>query len=293
MGRLRYYTIYIVNWVITLLPLTILYVFSDLLFLVLYYFPSYRRKVVAVNLRNSFPDKSEKELRSIGKKFYRHLADILIETLKLAHLKKAQLMNRMTLSNPELLGRLYSEGRDIAAVVAHYNNWEWLQSVIFYTDYQVVSIYKPLQDKQFDKFILGLREMRGMILTPMSGIVREILKARSMGRRSIYSFITDQTPPVEELRYWTNFLNQETPVYLGAEKIALKYDMAVVFFNIEKIKRGKYRVTAEILFESTSGLTGHVITERHVSKLEEVIREHPEFWIWSHRRWKHKKTPVT
>ena len=262
------------------------------IFLALYYFPSYRRKVVAANLHNSFPVKSEKELRSIEKKFYHHLADILIETLKLAHLKKAQLMNRMTLSNPELLARLYSEGRDIAAVVAHYNNWEWLQSVIYYTDYQVVSIYKPLQDKQFDKFILGLREMRGMILTPMSGIVREILKARSMGRRSIYSFITDQTPPVEELRYWTTFLNQETPVYLGVEKIALKYDMAVVFFNIEKIKRGQYRVTAEILFESTSGLTDHVITERHVSKLEEVIREHPEFWIWSHRRWKHKKPPV-
>jgi KDO2-lipid IV(A) lauroyltransferase len=137
--------------------------------------------------------------------------------------------------------------------------------------------------------MLRLREKRGMILTPMSNIVREILRSRKTGRRSIYSFITDQTPPVEELRYWTSFLNQDTPVYLGVEKIAMKYDMAVVFFNIKKVRRGHYTVTAEILFENTSGLADHIITDRHVAKLEQVIRENPEFWIWSHRRWKHKK----
>lgn len=289
MGALGFYLFYAINWVITLLPLPVLYLFSDLLFLILYYFPSYRRKVVATNLRNSFPEKSDKELAIIGKKFYRHLADLFIEILKLTHMSKSHSMAHMTISNKELLDRLYDEGRDVVAVIGHYNNWEWLKSLIFHTHYQTVSIYKPLQDKRFDRFMTGLRAREGMILTPMSQIVREILIARKNNRRSIYSFITDQTPPGEDIKYWTIFLNQDTPVYLGAEKIASKYDMAVVFFNIRKIKRGYYNYTVELLFEHTALLPEHLITEKHVRRLEEIIREKPEYWIWSHRRWKHKK----
>jgi len=289
MGAIVFYIFYIINWVITLLPLPVLYFFSDILFPVLYYFPSYRRKIVAKNLRNSFPEKSDKELKVIEKRFYRHLADLFIEILKLTHMNKAQSVKRMTLTNPELLERLYNDGRDILAIVGHFNNWEWMRSIIYYTRYQIVSIYKPLQNKRFDRFMLGLRGRRGMILTPMSNIVREILDARRINRRSVYTFITDQTPPKGDIKFWTNFLNQDTPVYLGVEKIALKYDMAVVFFYPQKIKRGYYTFKGELLFEHTAGLPEHVITEKHVRRLEEVIRENPEYWIWSHRRWKHKR----
>ena len=185
MGAIGFYIFYGINWVITLLPMRILYVFSDLLYLILYYVLAYRRKVVAENLRNSFPDKSAEELKTIGKKFYRHLADLMIEILKLTHMSKAQSLRRMTIVNIELLERLYAEGRDVAAVIGHYNNWEWLKSLIFHTEYQTVSIYKPLQDKRFDNFLLDLRKREGMILTPMSLIVREILEARRANRRSI------------------------------------------------------------------------------------------------------------
>lgn len=293
MGAIGFYIFYGINWVITLLPMRILYVFSDLLYLILYYVLTYRRKVVAENLRNSFPDKSAEELKTIGKKFYRHFADLMIEILKLTHMSKAQSLRRMTIVNSELLERLYTEGRDVAAVIGHYNNWEWLKSLIFHTKFQTVSIYKPLQNKQFDNFLLKLRTREGMVLSPMSLIVREILKARKANRRSIYSFITDQTPPKEDIKYWTKFLNQDTPVYLGVEKIASKYDMAVVFLNVRKIRRGYYEYTAELLFEHTSGLPEYVITERHVRRLEEIIREKPEYWIWSHRRWKHKRPAET
>jgi Kdo2-lipid IVA lauroyltransferase/acyltransferase len=289
MGAIGFYIFYGLNWVITLLPLSVLYLFSDFLFLILYYFPSYRRKVVRENLKNSFPDKSEEELKAIEKKFYRHLADLFIEILKLTHMSRNESLARMKVINVELLERLYAEGRDVVAVIGHYNNWEWLKSLIFHTSFQTVSIYKPLQNQHFDKFLLGLRNKEGMILTPMSLIVREILAARKAGRRSIYSFITDQTPPLDDIRYWTKFLNQDTPVYLGVEKIASKYDMAVVFFNVQKIRRGYYQYTVELLFEHTAGLPEHVITESHVRRLEDVIRETPEYWIWSHRRWKHKK----
>ena len=289
MGAIGFYIFYGINWVITLLPLRILYVFSDFLYLVLYYLLKYRRKVVAENLRNSFPEKSTEELKAIEKKFFRHLADLMVEILKLTHMSKAQSLRHMTITNPEILERLYSEGRDVVAVIGHYNNWEWLKSLIFHTRYQTVSIYKPLQDKRFDNFLLGLRKREGMILTPMSLIVREIIEARKANRRSLYSFITDQTPPKEDIKYWTKFMNQDAPVYLGAEKIASKYDMAVVFFNVQKVKRGYYNYTPELLFDHTAGLPEHVITEKHVRRLEEIIIEKPEFWIWSHRRWKHKR----
>jgi Kdo2-lipid IVA lauroyltransferase/acyltransferase len=289
MSAIVFYIFYGINWVVTLLPLPVLYIFSDFLFIILYYFPSYRRKVVARNLRNAFPEKGEKELKAIERKFYRHLADLFIEILKLTHMSKQQSLDHMKITNPEVLARLYKEGRDVVAVIGHYNNWEWLKSLIYHTDYQTVSIYKPLQDKRFDNFLLRLRERGGMILTPMAHIVREILEARKNNRKSLYSFITDQTPPRVEIKYWTTFLNQDTPVYLGVEKIASKYDMSVVFFNIQKIKRGYYNYTVEVLFEHTAGLPEHVITEKHVKRLEEVIREKPEYWIWSHRRWKHKK----
>ena len=293
MGAIGFYIFYGINWVITLLPMRILYVFSDFLYLALYYFLRYRRKVVAENLRNSFPEKSPEELKTIRKKFYRHLADLMIEILKLTHLSKAQSLIRMKITNTELLERLYAEGRDVVAVIGHYNNWEWLKSLIFHTKYQTVSIYKPLQDKRFDNFLLDLRKREGMILTPMSLIVREILEARKANRRSIYSFITDQTPPKGDIKYWTKFMNQDTPVYLGVEKIASKYDMAVVFFNVQKLRRGYYQYTVELLFEHTTGLPEHVITERHVRRLEEIICEKPEYWIWSHRRWKHKRPAET
>ncbi len=289
MGPPGFNIYYIFTWVFMLLPLTVLYIFSDFLFIILYYFPSYRRDVVSKNLHNSFPEKSDREIRTIEKKFYHHLADLFVEIPKLEHLGKKQFIRRMPLTNPELVERLFGEGRDIACIMAHYNNWEWLQSIIYYTDYQTVSIYKPLQNKQFDRLMLELRQKRGMILTPMSSIIRTILSLRKMNRQGIYSFITDQTPPITELKYWTNFMNQDTPVYTGVEKIAIKYDMAVVFFTSQKVRRGYYTFTAELLFEHTAGLPDHAITEAHVMRLEQLITAQPEYWIWTHKRWKHKR----
>jgi KDO2-lipid IV(A) lauroyltransferase len=289
MGAIGYYIFYGINWVITLLPLSVLYIFSDFLYLVLYYFPSYRRKVVANNLKNSFPDKSEKELKCIEKKFYKHLADLFIETFKLTHISKEQMMKRFTVSNLEIIDKLLEEKRDTIAVLGHYNNWEWLTALPFYTKYKSVSIYKPLQNKFFDRFINNLRSKNGMVLTPMSNIIREIINDRKNNINTISAFISDQTPIRTEIKFWTTFLNQDTPIYMGTEKVASKYDMAIVFFHIQKIKRGYYNLNIELLFDHTAGLPEHFITETHVKRLEAIIREKPEFWIWSHRRWKHKK----
>ena len=271
------------------LPLRILYVFSDLLYLVLYYLPSYRRKVVRTNLKNSFPEKTEKELISIEKKFYKHLADLFIETFKLTHMSKAQQMKRCTISNTQILDKLLEGKRDVVAILGHYNNWEWLNILPLYTRYKTVSIYKPLQNNYFNDFTNALRSKFGMVLTPMSIIIREIINDRINKINTLSSFLSDQTPVKSEIKYWTTFLNQDTPVYLGAEKVAKKYDMAVIYFHIQKIKRGYYNLNIELLFDHTAGLPDHLITETHVRRLEEIIKEKPEYWIWSHRRWKHKK----
>ncbi|OFY57729.1 MAG: hypothetical protein A2V50_03645 [Bacteroidetes bacterium RBG_19FT_COMBO_42_10] len=289
MGVIGFYIFYGINWIITLLPLRILYIFSDMLFPVMYYFPGYRRKVVATNLKNSFPEKSEKERIAIAKKYYHHLCDLIFETLKLIHIGKKQQMERMRLTNPELLERYYEEGRDVVVVLGHYGNWEWLNILPLYTRLRNVPIYKPLQNKHFDRFILNLRLTNDCDPTAMSLVIREFIKNRKINRRALYGFMIDQTPPKGEIKYWTNFLNQDTPVYLGAEKIAIKYDLAIVFLNIQKIKRGYYTFTAETLFEHATGLPEDLITETHVKRLEEIIRDKPEYWLWSHRRWKHKR----
>lgn len=289
MGSVVYYIFYGISWLVTLLPLQVLYIFSDFLYLILYYFPSYRRKVVYENLKNSFPDKSDKELHSIEKKFYKHLADLFIETFKLNNISEAQLRKRFTVTNLEITEKLFEQKRDIIAVLGHYNNWEWLAALPLYTKYKAVSIYKPLQNKFFDRYINSLRSKNGMVLTPMSNIIREIINDRKNNINTLSAFISDQAPITSEIKYWTTFLNQDTPVYLGTEKVAIRYDMAIVFFHIQKIKRGYYNLNIELLFEHTAGLPEHYITDTHVKRLEEVIREKPEFWIWSHRRWKRKR----
>jgi KDO2-lipid IV(A) lauroyltransferase len=289
MAAIGYYLFYGLNWIITLLPLPVLYIFSDFLYLVLYYLVSYRRNVVATNLRNSFPEKTDNELKIIEKKFYHHLADIIIETLKSIHLTKSDQEKRFTYSNLEIIDKLKEEKRDIIAVLGHYNNWEWPTLLPYYLKYKTIIIYKPLQNKYFNNFVNNNRSKDGIVLTPTSQIIREIINYRKNNINTVSVFISDQIPAKGDIKYWTTFLNQDTAVFTGAGKIASKYDMAIVFFHVQKVKRGYYNLDIELLFDHTAGLSEEVITERHVRRLEEIIREKPENWIWSHRRWKHKK----
>jgi KDO2-lipid IV(A) lauroyltransferase len=289
MGAIGYYLFYGINWIFTLLPLSVLYIFSDFLYLVLYYVVSYRRNVVATNLKNSFPEKTDKELKVIEKKFYRHLSDLLIETFKSTHMTRANQKKRFTYSNLEVIDRLREEKRDIIAVLGHYNNWEWPTLLPYYLKYKTIIIYKPLQNKYFDSFINNHRSEHGIVLTPTSQVIREIINYRKNDINTVSVFISDQIPSKGDIKYWTTFLNQDTAVFTGAGKIASKYDMAVVFFHVQKVKRGYYNLNIELLFDHTAGLSEEVITEKHVRRLEEIIKEKPENWIWSHRRWKHKK----
>jgi len=289
MGAVGFYIFYCINWIITLLPLSLLYLFSDFFYLILYYVIKYRRKVVEENLRNSFPHKTAAERKIIEKKFYRHLADLIIETLKLTHMSIKEQNIRYTYSNLQIIDKLREEHRDVIAIVAHYNNWEWPTLLPYYLKYKTVIIYKPLQNKYFNSFMNDHRSKYGIVLTPTSLVIREIINYKKNNINTCSIFISDQIPSKDDIKYWTTFLNQDTAVFTGAGKIAAKYDMAVVFFNIQKIKRGHYNLDIELLHDHTAGMTETEITETHVRRLEEIINEKPEYWIWSHRRWKHKK----
>jgi KDO2-lipid IV(A) lauroyltransferase len=289
MDAIGYYLFYGINWIITLLPLRVLYIFADFLYFVLYHLVSYRRGVVATNLKNSFPEKTEEERKIIEKKFYRHLSDLLVETFKLTHMSTKEQKKRFTYSNLQIIDKLREDKRDVIAVLGHYNNWEWPTLLPYYLKYKTVIIFKPLQNRYFNNFINSQRSKFGIVLTPTSQVIREIVNYRKNKINTVSVFISDQIPAKGDIRYWTTFLNQDTAVFTGAGKIASKYDMAVVFFHIQKIKRGHYNLDIELLHDHTSGLSEDLITETHVRRLEEIIREKPEYWIWSHRRWKHKK----
>jgi KDO2-lipid IV(A) lauroyltransferase len=284
-----YYIFFIVNYLVTLLPLRVLYIFSDIFYVLIYHLARYRRKIVAANLKNSFPEMSEAGRRLIERRFYRYLADLLVETLKATHMSPKEIAARMTVRDTTLVDRFYNEGRDVVAVLGHYCNWEWLSSVAMQTPYRILTIYKPLKNEYFDNFILRLRTKYGLHASPMEHIFRDILDFRNKNIRTITAFVADQTPPRDNNPYWATFLNQDTCFYRGPEKIAVKFDMPVFFARITRIKRGYYELDMKLITEHPKDEAPDFITSRHAAMLEELIREKPEYWLWSHRRWKYKR----
>jgi len=289
MKAVLFYIFRSVNWVLTLLPLNILYAFSPLFYFILFYFPGYRKSVVLNNLNNAFPLKTKEEIDTILKKFYRHLADVFIEVLKLQHMKAPEIKKRYKVINSELLDKLSDQGKSTIAVFGHYANWEWIISLPLSIKYRSVTVYKPLANKYFDRYFKKLRSQYGLELVPMSRIGRVLYSFENEGTNSLTGLVADQTPPYSEIQYWTKFLNQDTPVYPGIEKISRKFNMAVVFFHLDKVKRGYYELRPRLITAEPLSLQPWELTEKHVHLLEDQIKNRPELWLWTHRRWKHKK----
>jgi len=249
----------------------------------------YRRNVVERNLRNAFPEKSPEERIKIAKRFYRHLTDMIVETLKAMHMSPEKIKMRFRVTDSSLTDRFFSEGRDVVSLGSHYNNWEWYSTLQLSSKHRVITIYKPLKNKDFDRYLYNIRSRFGVWVTPMNHIVRDLVKCRSENVLTMSGFIGDQTPPPDDNAYWTTFLNQDTGFYRGAEKVAVKYDIPVIFINIVKRKRGFYELEYSLISEHPRDEEPDAIIARYASRLEEVIREKPEYWLWSHRRWKYKR----
>lgn len=289
MQRIGFYLFYIFIWPFTLLPVRIQYWCSNLLYLVIFYFVRYRRKVVIQNLKNSFPEFSQENIKHIEKVYYRHMCDSLIETFMLIHFSNKDILKRFKFKNPEIIQQYYRQNRNVAAVFGHYGNWEWLCSLSLVTSYKVLALYRPLNNPFFDRLMIKFRSKYGVQAVHANRVLKEILIHQNQKVPTMTLFLGDQRPARKYIQYWTKFLNQDTPVFLGVEKISMKLDHVVVFIKIQKIKRGYYEVEFIPLFEKPVETKPYEITEKHLSVLEEIIREKPEYWLWSHRRWKHKK----
>lgn len=289
MDKIGYYFLKAATWIIHAIPLRLNYLFSDFLYLIIYYVVRYRRSVVSRNLLNSFPEKSIKERVLIEKKFYHHLCDTFIETLYYDRISNKESKERVKYLNPELPLRYLDQGRPVVVCLGHYNNWEWFVNWPLFTNYRFYTIYKKLKSKAFGRFFHNLRSKFGAVPLERSATFRQLMEDTQKGIPTLSAFIFDQTPRIKEIQYWTTFLNQDTAVLVGAEKVAQKIDAVVVAAHPRKIRRGYYEVEYFLITEHAKGTAKFEITEQCNRFLEKIIREKPEYWLWSHKRWKHKR----
>ena len=288
-GNIGYYLLRVVTWFIQLFPLRFHYINSNIFFLFVYYIAKYRRAVVLTNLRNSFPEKSNTEISQIAKKFYHHFCDTFIETLYFDRISEKEISKRLTILNPELMDKYLLQGRQVILALGHYNNWEWNYGWPRNPDHIGYVIYKRLTNKSFDKFYFKMRSRFGIIPLERADTFRQLVADKNNHKSTVSAFLMDQTPRKHDIQYWTTFLNQETPVLTGTEKMARKLDAAVLFCHIRKLKKGYNRLEFTLITENAKETAPFEITEKATRMIEEVIQERPELWLWSHKRWKHKR----
>jgi Kdo2-lipid IVA lauroyltransferase/acyltransferase len=289
MGNLLYFPVYYFLRIIAFFPLPVLYYLSDLICFLAFHVLKYRKNIVYANLRNSFPEKTPAEIDKIARGFYRHLGDLIIELVYQTGMGEKEISRRVVYNNTGIIDKYFNEGKHVAAVLGHYGNWEWLCGFPLLTGYECIPIYRQLKNGVFDRLILNLRSRFGARPVPMKMAIRRIYEQDRNGVPTLTAFMADQTPPRQKSFYWVEFLNQDTPVYLGAEQVARKMNMAVVYFRMKKIRRGYYEFDLIPLFDNSRETGDHEITDAHVNILEKQIRDKPEYWLWSHRRWKFKR----
>jgi Kdo2-lipid IVA lauroyltransferase/acyltransferase len=247
----------------------------------------YRREVVITNLHNSFPEKTDKEIDKIAQSYFRYLCDLILETLKTLKMTEKQSRERCKFHNEAWLDQLYEEKRSIIIVMGHYGNWEWAgPSFTLATKYQLIVIYRPLSNPYFEKMTSGMRTRFGTLITPVNNTLRDMVAKRS--QITATAFIADQNASPEN-GYWTTFLNQDTSVFVGPEKLAKKFNYPVVYMNVKRIKRGYYEVFPELIAENPKETPDNEILEAFTNRLEKEILIDPSIWLWSHRRWKHQR----
>ena len=285
------YILYGLVWLISFLPFRVLYIIADINYVLLYYVSRYRREVVRTNLCNSFPEKSLKEIVAIERKYYKHMADLSVELYKLWHMSEAAIRKRCVFRNTELPQKYFDEGRSVIGVLGHYGNWEWMSSYSLWMprEFDFFTLYKPLHNAVADKMMIRLRSRFGAKPVPKNDILRRIVENKRNGRLFLAGFIGDQTPNRANLNFWMEFLNQDTPILVGTEKIARKFGLPVISLKMRKVRRGYYEVDFVDVCSDPGQLEPGELTRIHTRLLERYIREVPELWLWSHKRWKHTR----
>lgn len=292
MGKLIFnITVVPLLYLISVLPFWVIYLISSFFYLIIYYLIRYRKDVVAENLKKSFPEKSEDELKIISKEFYLHFCDVIFETIKLLTISKEEFKKRCRMDEQAQRNFQYffDKNQTVVGVMGHCGNWEWgAISHQVYFSRMITGVYHPLSNKNFDDFMLKLRGRFGGDIVAMNHLLKRLISLKQQNISTTIGLIADQTAPPESA-FWTTFLNQDTAIFNGPEKLAKKFNYPVIFLSVKKIKRGYYQIDTRIISETPAIHPEGELSELHVRELEKNIREQPFNWLWSHRRWKHKK----
>lgn len=291
MSKLIYYLVYAGIWLLASIPFKALYVLADILYILLYKVAGYRKKVTRTNLKNSFPEKSDVELRTIERRFYHYLCDYMLESLKMLRLSKEELLQRMKFNNIEQYLSLIEKYGGIILMMPHYANFEWVigMGLFMKPEDLPMQVYKPLKNIYIDKLFRDIRSRFGGYNVPKHDAVREVVKMKRSGKKLALGLIADQSPNIHSLHFWTTFLHQETSFMNGGERIAKMMDYPVFYCEIKKDRRGHCEATFDLMTEFSKQTADGEITEMFARRVEQTITREPAYWFWSHKRWKHKR----
>lgn len=282
-----YYLLLAVWYMLSLLPLWVHYLLSDLMYLLLYHVVGYRKKVVRQNLATSFPEKDEQALQKIERGFYHFFCDYLVESVKLMTISKCNLKKRLVFKGTELVDQEVARGQSCAVFLGHYGNWEWITSLPLWVTPQAQcgQIYHPLENYVFDRLFLRLRQRMGAVCIATQETLRKAIEYRQQHQPTVIGYISDQKPYWTNIHHWVDFLHHDTPVLTGTERIARKMNQSVFYMDVRCISRGHYEAEFKLISRDPSTSQEFELTDRYYEMLEESIRRAPEYWLWSHNRW--------
>lgn len=293
MQFLLYILLYPILFLISILPFRLLYIFSDCVYILVYRIIGYRKKTVRENLALALPHLSEKERLLVEKKSYKHLCDMFLEMIKTMTISVKEIERRFVLKNVDYYLEMEKQGKSIALMCGHYASYEWSISINSRITFEGFAIYKRINNKYFDDLVKKIRSRFKAYLITTKETVPTIEENNEKGIKGLYGFASDQSPQVKQKTYWSKFMGIEVPVYTGAEMLAKKFDMNIMFMKIKKVKRGFYEMEFELLTDDAKSVPDFEITETFLRKVEQQILEAPEFYLWTHKRWKHRnRKPV-
>ena len=288
MNKVLFYIVYAFWYLLSLLPFCIHYLFSDFVYLILYRLIGYRVKVVRNNLTTSFPEKSEAEIRQIERAFYHSLCDYFVEAVKMTSMSERQIRRHMVFKGAEIVNESIAQGQSVAVYLGHTINWEWITSLPLWISKKAHcgQLYHALENETFDTLFLHIRERWGAECIPLVDVLRKIIEYKQKGQPTVLGYLGDQVPHWNNIHHWCWFLNHDTPVMTGTERIAVKNRQAMVFLDVSRKKRGYYEAEFKLMTRTPEQLKEYEATDLYHQLLEANIRRQPELWLWSHNRWK-------
>ena len=288
MQFLVYILVYPLLWIISTLPFRLMYFLSDGFYILLYYIIGYRKKVVSNNLKFAFPEKTNQEISLIRKRFYHHLCDMMFEAIKSITISEAEMQKRYVFTNVEEIHKLEKENRSIVLFMGHYASWEWIFILQTHVNHKGYAVYKRLSNKYFDALVKRIRAKYNSHLITTKETFSILIKAKENNELTFNGFVFDQSPKLNKAVYWQEFMGIEVPVHVGAEILAKRLDMVTLFLKVKKVKRGHYEATFLDINRNAKDYADFEITDLALKRVEEQINEAPEYYFWTHKRWKHR-----